>query len=524
MNIRELYEKLSHLDANHEETLLVLQNEKAQIHSDIAGLNTHIATSVANFVSASHEQITVMSRLFKNAGLEFSPVSFVTQTYEANRALRAEQSNVLENAKVTSIDILRSEADRTADMLRGVERRLSDVSNGLASYDTRYLDEFQWKHGFELTPGYLDVYKNAGWWELATNRALRNGRYAAKNTPDFVSSYFERRALKQERENGLDDQRDLSAKFKMASLNIAAYDDLGVRQLGEEAIQAHIAEQAFKALRFDNFADGFAAEMKDPTFLETLVKLRGLEKLEGFIDGKMASLKGERDNLAPALSKLKRAKSSNGSKSVKQDEATIDKAVAGSKIQNAYVTQNVRSARSDTMTYTSSSTDSGFMNQWLFYQMFMGGPASATDPHCAAHICGTHQHDGAGLPAPDYAAAIQTLAADNAFANLSLDGLGISASDLSTISSADLGSISVDVQSAVQSVSDSIATISTNVDTGSISTFSDGGGGFSGGGDGGGGGMCSVAFNDDVAVWPRGFREIRLGERPAFRPLGLAFG
>jgi|GEM_PF-4745324 len=513
MNITELYEKLSKIDSSHEQTLQLLGHEKAQVLSDISGLDDYFEHIVLEFMRRT--PVRVLDDIFKTSGLEFSPSARIALVDETNNRVNTARANILSAHDVATIDDLSAKLDEISN--KRIEWQATDnqVRRDLSRFSTKYLNEFERRFDFELSPEYMQDKRNGGMWHWLTSSTWRHAKYAVRKTPNFTASYYQRKKL----QTALDNSQTpiLTAQFNAVSKAIEHYEELKGSFVSHEPAQADIYGEMLNGLDHPPFADALYAHLKtgEPRFLEKLVKQRGLYELYTFINGKMASLNGERTVLEPALSKLERAKHYNGTRSVTQDEEKIDRAIAGAKIQGAYMVQNVRAARHDTMMYSPAHHNNDqsmlFMHQMMLYQMYLGSPASSTDPHCAAQICGMN-HDGAGLPAPDYAGVMQTLAADNVYTNLSLDGLGISA--------ADLGSLAADVQSAVQSVSESISTISHTVTDSSSYTssysYSDSGGGFSGGGGdgGGGGGMCSVEFNDDVAVLPRGFREIRLGEKP----------
>lgn len=522
MTIKELYTKLSDLDNAHAETLGVLLSEQQKVTSDIAGFYAYIDHVIRTRLSEPPSVVAKeLDEIFEAGGIVPLPSLYVAETKADNSRNRFEQAEILSTYQVDTLAQLKGKHARLDRDIKGDEFSMQADKNALeeARIPIELILAFNEKHKAQLKPGELGTFglrDNFRWWTDSTFREARTALARSRGFEKHYPIWLERKAVCDENDR-VKTARD-TYKKAMAQ-DISRYHNLSEKYVSDVQLKETLFKEIRRNLSTQKFIDAFFASVRHyaPDFLENLVKLRALEQLAVFIEGKVNALLKQRRALSPALRSLSSVVSRHGDKTAKEAPKAmiLDKAIAGSRVDGAYAARNVRNLRKDTVTYSpaSSSSSNSWFWSWYWYQMYLQNLNSHTDPGFAAKVCGHPEQQTSGYvaPAADYSDTVRDLTQSGGLQNVSLDSLGIDANTLSNITASfDAGFVVQSIQGAVNAAQDASASVSSS----GFSYSSDTGGGYSGGGDSsGGGGDCSAAFNDD-AIFRRSFKPMPMALMP----------
>lgn len=557
MKIRELYEKLDALDTARADNISTLRSVKEEVGADMGGLLSSLDGYADRMVtSVAPDQIRMLDAAFTKSGISFSPADYVagveaqsTGTLRTRTELASKHGGTLE---ALSARVKRERGEHDA-FERKIEQKVSELRAVMAKLtpvtDYNRACEFAGLRGALITLdkdiGYLEAPVDR--WRWLTDGAYRSGRKALAAVGDFKTLATSRRELEGDIDLMRSELAENRAKTSALEGDLTAYRKQANKVVPQEDVVATIREKIKEGFDNQTFLDAFAGMLPEgerETFLETAVKLRGLQQIDRFVDGKIAAITKERSDMSSTLSKLRKAKSHAGSRTVKGDVSgeALDKAVAGTKLQGAYYARNARHAHRDTMRFDTSSayntqhqSDNTFLWMMLFYhQMLLS--SSTADAAVTKDIVGVNEANASqyGLNAdqfaaiqPDYAATLGDLAQVGGADALS--GLGLDASTLASLAATDglqnlslpdMSSVSASISQAANDASSAAASVSTSDFSSSFSSSSyDSGGSFSSGGfDGGGSSAFYKAPSDDdllmAGINPRKWRGKHAHHRP----------
>lgn len=564
MKIRELYEKLDALDTARADNISTLRSVKEEVGADMGGLLSALDGYADRMVTAvAPDQIRMLDAAFTKSGISFSPADYVagveaqsTGTLRTRTALTTTHGGSPEEL---ASRIKREKAEQSAFEdsinnkgydLRQVLGLLKPVSDYNLACSFAGMRQAMIQDGTDISHLEAPVDR----WRWLTDGAYRSGRKAlakvrelADGKGDYKTLVAQRRSLEGDLELMRAELAERRAKTKTVEDDLTAYRKQANKVVPQEDVVATIREKIKEGFDNQTFLDAFAGMLPEgerETFLETAVKLRGLQQIDRFVDGKIAAITKERSGMSSTLSKLRKAKSHAGSRTVKGDVSgeALDKAVAGTKLQGAYYARNARHAHRDTMRFDTSSayntqhqSDNTFLWMMLFYhQMLLS--SSTADAAVTKDIVGVNEANASqyGLNAdqfaaiqPDYAATLGDLAQVGGADALS--GLGLDASTLASLAATDglqnlslpdMSSVSASISQAANDASSAAASVSTSDFSSSFSSSSyDSGGSFSSGGfDGGGSSAFYKAPSDDdllmAGINPRKWRGKHAHHRP----------
>ncbi|MCB1537555.1 MAG: hypothetical protein H6865_08050 [Rhodospirillales bacterium] len=364
----ELYDKLELLDKVQGESIVSLQAVREEINREARGYDKTLSDIVDGHVPGLiNTDIALLAAAFAEGGVLFSPQEVVSEARNSQTVFRTQAQIILQSNDVTTFDEL---LQKEKDALTAFQGSQTDADRKRAQRDAkaetmRSIVAFNADPSlpFKLAPENVEQFTGrVDRWRWLREPAYRAARAAISGIKDPKSALESKSTLDHGYATAEAERQKREEAYTKVSRAVRQYRELEAKMTTDTVARNAIMTQTRQAVRQQRsmvmpVAMLLPAAMRTQ-FIEAALRLYGLGQLLALADREIAALEDARDDIDPALKKLRVAKKRKAFKTARASVSAeqIDRAILATRARTQHVCDNLRHACAQTRNYRPSRT------------------------------------------------------------------------------------------------------------------------------------------------------------------------